>query len=693
MENIVFDYEGLELDFRILGDRRIRLLRYGRKGYLTDCSNSLSLSKFVEIGAVGFDHEGHHGAKHSGSHFGERALYVSHEISDTPKGKELVIVTEDGFFRAFTHFLAYKSGNSFSVYNEVENISSEPQFIEYVSSLYLFGFDEKENAKNLALAYANNGWHLEAQWNSFSFEELGIFTDNEMVNPKRWHIGNVGSWSSKEYLPMLAVNYPKGSLLIQEESNGSWNFEIGGEGKGRYIFVSGPSLTDSSWLKKVEINEKIAGNSATVSFGDDFDGALESLTKARRIMRRDQEDFHALPVIFNSYMHALWDLQTESTLKPLIDSAAKAGATTFCIDAGWFAKDSDWWNAIGDWEEEKENFPHGGLTYTLDYIRSKGLKAGLWIEIENVGEKSKLWKSTPKNWYLSIKGKPVFEHERHCLNFANPEVYAWGIKTLDRLISLYRLDYLKCDYNLDAGVGSDYEANSLGDGLQKHCQALLRFYDEIEAKYPTLTIENCASGGARMDYETLKHFPIQSTSDQTDYRQYPYIAGNVLTACPPDQAAVWSYPVDSTKKLKDITDEDVAMNMVNAILGRMHLASFIDKLPERQFSLIQEGVKASEKIAELKGRAWPVFPKGLAHFGDSSVVAGIKDGQTMILAIWNTSGNPQQIAVGLEKYSPKSVKVLYPTSLETGYSFDEKKALLTFNSKVGYQGRAFILKL
>ena len=44
-----------------------------------------------------------------------------------------------------------------------------------------------------------------------------------------------------------------------------------------------------------------------------------------------------------------------------------------------------------------------------------------------------------------------------------------------------------------------------------------------------------------MDHETLQHFSIVSTSDQTDYKKYPYIAGNILSAAllEPAPVAYW----------------------------------------------------------------------------------------------------------------------------------------------------------
>lgn len=690
MENITLSNDCLALRFVIDEDGKVRLAEYGDINRPISIASDIISSRFVEVDAAGFDHLGHHGVKASGSSFGENATYSSHSLSEIEGKKDLTIVTGDRHFEVKTHFIVYPSSSSFSVYNEVKNIGDSTQTLTSVSSLFLYGFDEGMKAKELKLGYANNGWHLEAQWNFFSFEELGIFADKGATGPKRWHLGNVGSWSTKEYLPMISIENDKGTLLAEIESNVSWNIEVGGEGEKRYLFLGGPTATDGSWTKDLAPEETFISPSATISFGNFFEDALSSLTIARRNMRDKKEDDEKMPVIFNSYMHALWDLQTEESLKPLIDAASKAGAEIFCIDAGWFASNSNWWGDIGDYEEEKSNFPSGGLIKTLDYIRKKGMKVGLWIEIENVGEGSSLWKKAPKSWFLSINGHPLYSHGRHFLDFTNPEVFSFANKTIDRLMGLYHLDYIKIDYNVDCGVGSDKNSSSLGEGLLNNGRAVLSFYEGIQKRYPGLTLENCASGGGRMDYLTLKHFPIQSTSDQTDFRLYPYIAGNVLTACPPEQAAVWAYPFDSTRKVEDITDEDVALNMVNALLGRIHLASFIGSLDEPKQSLISEGVKAYKATRDIKKEALPIYPMGLAHFGDEEVIAGLSSANNIILALWNTSGKPCKTNVNLKKYGIKELHLLYPTSLKTSFSFDDSTGILNLDCPYPYFGRAFI---
>ena len=103
-------------------------------------------------------------------------------------------------------------------------------------------------------------------------------------------------------------------------------------------------------------------------------------------------------------------------------------------------------------------------------------------------------------------------------------------------------------------------AESVGQGLLEHEKAYLNWLDGVFARYPDLVIENCSSGGLRIDYALLSRYSIQSTSDQEDYRNYATIAANAVAGVTPEQAAVWSYPMRQGDK------EEVIYNMVNAML-------------------------------------------------------------------------------------------------------------------------------
>ena len=694
-KSIEFNYSNLKVLFRITKNRKIVLLRFGLRDIKTKPvkRNLQDFFSFVEADYLEGKANKHRGLKHFQTSYSETYRYLSHEVIDIRNGKELIIKTKNDVLEVETHYRFYKDVQAVSCFNIVKNTCKNPINITYLSSFHQLGV-LPINDKNTYLYQATNSWHEEAQWQKHRLFDLGIFNGNGFTSMKRYCLNNTGSWSTKEYLPMIVLENKrkKCSTLVQIENNGSWHLEIGDFIGQVYLSASGPEFNDNQWLTELKPNDAFETVHATLSFGEDFEETIQEITKARRMMRRPSNDLDTLPVIFNDYMHALWDTQTTETILPLVDVAKEVGCEEFCIDAGWFAKGSSWWDLVGEWKEEPSNFHNGGLKYVIEYIKSKGMKAGIWIEIEAVGINSPIVNQMKDGWLFQTKGINNINNGRYQLNFANPEVYKHAMNVIDEMMRLYNLDYLKIDYNVDCGPGSDYQSDSLGDGLLKHNRAYIKWLNEVMDKYPNLTIENCGSGGCRMDYEILKYCPIQSTSDQTDYRKYPYLACNVLTACTPEQAAVWSYPLNDYEKVMP-TDEVVVMNMCNAMLGRIHLASFINKLPKRQLDIIKEGIRYYKSLVEYKKNALPIFPNGTSRFFDKEVVGGLSYENRIILGVWNTSNKPRKIKVNLQKYHIKNVKVGYPISLNTKYQFDEVKQELIVSFDEDFGARIFELEI
>ena len=141
------------------------------------------------------------------------------------------------------------------------------------------------------------------------------------------------------------------------------------------------------------------------------------------------------------------------------------------------------------------------------------------------------------------------------------------------------------------------------------------------------------------------------------------------------------------------SDEVVIMNMCNAILGRIHLASFINKLPEKQLDLIKEGINYYKSLVEFKKNSLPIYPNGTVRFFDKEVAGGLRNGDKIVLGVWNTSNKVRTIVVDLAKYGVKDVKVSYPLSLSTNYSFNKKQQKLSISFDENYGGRIFELSL
>ena len=202
----------------------------------------------------------------------------------------------------------------------------------------------------------------------------------------------------------------------------------------------------------------------------------------------------------------------------------------------------------------------------------------------------------------------------------------------------------------------------------------------------------------RIDYKALSMFSLISTSDQMWYNHYPYITANIFASVLPEQAAVWSYPVDINhydpadegKADETVSEELVVLNMVNSLLGRIHLASRIHLLSERKQDLIREGVEVYKKLTPEKKIALPYLPKGYASFGDSFVAVGLKTDEKVYLAVWNLKGE-RDVTLPLPDLTVKDAKVIYPVSLPFDYSFDASSLTLHFTEDE--QARLFELTL
>ena len=328
------------------------------------------------------------------------------------------------------------------------------------------------------------------------------------------------------------------------------------------------------------------------------------------------------------------------------------------------------------------------------------MKAGLWLEPEVVGQFcEEMIGYYPDDAWFSLDGRPVLVGGRRFLDFRCEAVRKYMDGVVDRIVQEYGADYLKFDYNQDCGSGTDALGDKPGRGLELASKAFFSWVEGIRKRYPALILEGCASGGQRLDHATTSACALLSSSDQTDYKKYPWIAANIFSAVLPEQAGVWSYPVDSwaagfeateTWVHSHVDDEAVAMNMVNAMLGRIHLASHVELLTDRQRVLVREGIKLMKELSPFKKRALPCFPNGFAKFGDHSACCGLSDGRKLLLAVWNTGGRGA-IRIRLPAFRGAKAEVLYPKELPSSFAFED--GVFTAMLPKGYSARLFGLTL
>ena len=387
-----------------------------------------------------------------------------------------------------------------------------------------------------------------------------------------------------------------------------------------------------------------------------FGDAVAALTRYRRAAcAKPHKANSRCPVIFNDYMNCLWGDPTEEKELPLIAAAAKAGCEYFVIDAGWYADiKEDWSQTIGSWLPTSSRWPHG-LKFVLDQIRKNGMIPGLWLEPEVAGAKSGLAQK-PDNWFFVRHGKRVLKNSRYLLDFRNPEVRTYLDQVIARLVNEYGVGYIKMDYNVDSLQGTELNADSFGQGLLEHNRAHLAWLDSILTRYPDLIVENCGSGGGRMDYAMLSRLQIQSMTDQEDYLKLPAILVGASAAVLPEQLAIWSYPLANSDA------DQASFNMVTAMMCRIHQSGRLDSLSPQAWPQVSEGIRIYKDILRKQlPDAIPFYPLGIPDVTDSQkpVALGMRSQSRTLLAVWRIDA-PAKTEVPWTMPNPT---VLYPVDL------------------------------
>lgn len=639
-------------------------------------------ARLAEVQASGFNPDIHHGNKYVGTSPADLLRYESHREGEAPDGGVLLEISQrSDDLRVRSHIRLIPGASAFRAWNEVTTIGKEDVLLEYVGSLAITGLSREGEgrwAETMRLHVPDNTWGGECQWRAGRPGDFGLHqfyaTDSAGAGTSRISFSNQGTWSSAGALPLGVIEntVSRCAHFWQIEHNGSWHWEISDIVGQLYLRASGPTWRESLWSKRLAPGQTF--RSVPVTYGlvaGDVQDAFRSLTQVRRASRRNHADLEKLPVIFNDYMNCLWADPSEEKLMPLIAKAAQAGCEYFVIDAGWYAEAGrSWWDTVGEWQPVASRFP-SGLAQVIQTIRDQGMIPGLWLEIEVMGINCPVARSLPDDWFFLREGRRVIDHGRYQLDFRNPAVRLHADAVVDRLVADLNVGYLKMDYNINAGPGTDHLADSPGDGLLEHNRAYLEWIEGMLARHPQLVIENCGAGGLRMDYAMLRLHPIQSITDQPDCRLNVLIAASAASAVAPEQAAVWSYPRPESD------DEETIFNLVNSMLLRIHQSGRIMDLSARNHARVREGIGVYKTIRQDIPRGLPFWPLGLPKPGDEWVAFGLDCGSHRYLAVWRLASRKRSCVLPLStRTQAPGVECLFPQGKAVPAAWDASQSAL-----------------
>jgi len=222
------------------------------------------------------------------------------------------------------------------------------------------------------------------------------------------------------------------------------------------------------------------------------------------------------PVIYNSWEATEFNVN-EAGQMALAEKAAALGVDRFVMDDGWFGERKDDHAGLGDWYVNPQKFPHG-LKPLIDKVHSLGMDFGLWVEPEMVNPDSDLYRKHPE-WVLNFPGRPRTEQRNQLvLNLARPDVRAYVLSFLDKLLTDNDIAFLKWDYNRN---WSEPGWDQLPPAEQKrvyveYTRSLYGILAELERRHPKVELESCSGGGGRVDLGILKYADEVWPSDNTD---------------------------------------------------------------------------------------------------------------------------------------------------------------------------------
>ncbi len=473
---------------------------------------------------------------------------------------------------------------------QVENLSGKETYIELLSSFALKGL--RVNRMHRATAF----WSAEGKLLSQDFTELNMERSWANHGYRIEKFGQLGSMPVRKWFPFLVLeNSEEGKFLgIQLYCASSWQIEVFRNTDD--VSVQG-GLADrdfGNWTKKLSAGEVFTTPKAVIAEGSSLEEVCDLLVKTQhpRIAEVDKD----LPVIFNEYC-TTWGNPSIENLTKTADKLKGSGVRYLVIDCGWYKPDGieNWFDAAGDWIPSKKLFPEG-IKSAADMIRDHGLIPGIWYEFENVGSVSNSYHET--DHVLKRDAYPVTVGARRFWDMRQKWVWDYLDKKLLGLLKDCQMGYLKVDYNENIGLGVDTsdgvnDGNSPGENLRQCVCKSQDYFKHIANEMPDLVIENCASGGHRLEPSMMELVSQASFSDAHEAKDIPLVAANLHRLIRPEQSQIWAV------LRADADIHRINFVLTSGFLGRLCLSGEIFDLTDDKWQQALSAIQFYGKVAHI----------------------------------------------------------------------------------------------
>lgn len=315
--------------------------------------------------------------------------------------------------------------------------------------------------------------------------------------------------STHEYLPYFNISSMSGGVVAAIGWTGQWSA----------CFRSGSQTSDINIGQKqlkgyLEPGEEIRSPLISLTF---YDGSnpLKGFNAFRNHVKQNCMPENAptvqnnMDVLFVSSTRTaaeiIYDLDIfDSSLTPYIDN--------LWMDAGWYSgceSENDWADGVGNWKTSPERFPNG-IKEISDKAKSFGSGLVLWYEPERLTNQSYLYSvgKDKEGWIVDLNPNAEF-NERVMWNLGNKDACEFLTDYISETLSENGVSVYRQDFNFSPTPHWKYADKHFYSGRKgfaenHYIQGLYSYLDQLLERHPGLLIDNCSSGGKRLDLEMVK---------------------------------------------------------------------------------------------------------------------------------------------------------------------------------------------
>ncbi|MEI6034746.1 MAG: glycoside hydrolase family 36 protein [Verrucomicrobiae bacterium] len=511
------------------------------------------------------------------------------------------------------HNLSWARGSSWlESTTTIENTTRNAITLELLSSFSLSGitpFAADDAPGRMRIHRFRSVWCMEGRLETRTMEDLQLERSFAGWGVRSERFGVVGSMPCNGFFPCAAIEDMQAGVVwgAQIAHNASWQMEF--YRRDDAVAFSG-GLADREfghWMKRLSPKESLTSPTAFLACVEgNVDDCCSALVAAQKpALKNIPKSELSLPVIFNEWATS-WGKPSHDNMVALAGCLRGLGITYLVMDAGWYAPpDGVWSQSHGDWIPGADLYPNG-LSATADAVRKAGFVPGVWFEMETCGRDSQAFHRV--DLLLHRDGIPLTIGDRRFFDLQNRRAVSYLTSRVIGLLRKAGFGYLKVDYNDTTGIGAD-GADSPGEAQRLQAAASRAIFQKIREELPDLVIENCSSGGHRLEPSMFALTSMSSFSDAHECQEIPVIAANLHRLMLPRQSQIWAVLRSGESERR------TTYSLAAGFLGRLCLSGDALQWSPHQREMVREAISFYRRVAPIicDGRSFRYGPDVTAY--------------------------------------------------------------------------------